>query len=60
MTSSYQRQCGGGIPTINVLLQMVCAFIGMLCRYTTCIMRSSLCYWSAVDCDGRATVVEVG
>jgi hypothetical protein len=33
-------------------------------RVTTCIMRifrrDSLCYWSAVDCDGRATVVEVG
>jgi hypothetical protein len=29
-------------------------------RVTTCIMRNSCCYWSAVDCDGWATVVEVG
>jgi hypothetical protein len=52
--------CGGGIPTFNVCMQMVCTF----CKYTTCIMRSfkrcSRCYWSAVDCDGRATVVQVG
>jgi hypothetical protein len=56
--------CGGGIPTINIRLQMVCTFIGTLCKYTTRIMRSlkrcTRCYWSAVDCDGRATVVEVG
>jgi hypothetical protein len=43
---------------------MVCTFIGTHCKHTTCIMRSlrrsSWCYWSAVDCDGRATVVEVG
>jgi hypothetical protein len=48
-----------GVPTINVLLQMVCTFIGTLCKYTTCVMRclrrSSWCYWSAVDCDSRAT-----
>jgi hypothetical protein len=33
-------------------------------RVTSCIMRSlrrnPWCYWSAVDCDVRATVVEVG
>jgi hypothetical protein len=29
------------------------------CKYTTCIMRSSWCYWSAVGCDSRFTVVEV-
>jgi hypothetical protein len=56
--------CGGGIPTINVRMQMVCTFIGTFCKYTTCIMRSlkrcSWGYWSAVDCDGRATVVQVG
>jgi hypothetical protein len=38
---------------------MVCTFIGTLCKYTICIMRSlkrcSRCYWSEVDCDGRAT-----
>jgi hypothetical protein len=43
---------------------MVCTFIDTLCKYATCIMRSlrrsSWCYWSAVDWDGRATVVEVG
>jgi hypothetical protein len=43
---------------------MVCTFIDTLCKYTTCIMRClrrcSPCYWSAVDCDGQATVVEVG
>jgi hypothetical protein len=33
---------------------MVCTFIDTLCNYTTCIMRSSRCYWSTVDCDGRA------
>jgi hypothetical protein len=48
-----------GIPTINTRLQMVCTFIGTLCKYTTRIMRSlrrsSRCYWSAVDCDGWAT-----
>jgi hypothetical protein len=48
-------RCGGGIPTINTWLQMICTFIGMLCKYTICIMRSSWCSWSAVDCDGRAT-----
>jgi hypothetical protein len=57
--------CGGGIPTqLILLLQMVCTFIGTFCKYTTCIMRSlkrcSWCYWSVVDCDGRATVVQVG
>jgi hypothetical protein len=40
---------------------MVCTFIGTLCKYATCIMRSlkrsSRCYWSAVDCDGRATCI---
>jgi hypothetical protein len=40
------------------------SFIDMLGKYTTCIMRSlrrsSRCYWSAVDGDNRATVVEVG
>jgi hypothetical protein len=40
------------------------AFLLTHCKYTTRIMlslrRSSWCYWSAVDCDGRATVVEVG
>jgi hypothetical protein len=51
--------------TINTRLQMVCTFIGTHCNYTTCIMRSlkriSRCYWSAVDCVGRATcIVEVG
>jgi hypothetical protein len=54
----------GGIPTINVRMQMVCTFICTLCKYTTCIMRSlkrcSHCYWSAVDCDDRATVVQFG
>jgi hypothetical protein len=48
-----------GVATINARLQIVCTFIDTLCRYTTCIMRSlrrsSLCYWSAVDCDGLAT-----
>jgi hypothetical protein len=43
---------------------MACTFIDTLCKYKTCVMRSmrqsSWCYWSAVDCDGRATVVEVG
>jgi hypothetical protein len=34
---------------------MVCSFIDTLRKYTTCIMRSSWCYWSAVNCDGRAT-----
>jgi hypothetical protein len=38
---------------------MVCTFIDTLCKYTTCVMRClrrcSRCYWSAVDCDGRAT-----
>jgi hypothetical protein len=33
-------------------------------RVTTRLMqslrRSSCCYWSAVDCEGRATTVEVG
>jgi hypothetical protein len=55
---------GVGITTINVRLQMVCTCIDTLCKYTTCIMRClkrcSWCYWSAVGCDGRATVVEVG
>jgi hypothetical protein len=62
----YKVTCvgGGGIPTINTRLLMVCIFIGMFCKHTTRIMRSlrrsSRCYWSAVDCNGRATVVEVG
>jgi hypothetical protein len=34
---------------------MVCTFIDTLCKYTTRIMRSSRCYWSAVGCGGRAT-----
>jgi hypothetical protein len=38
---------------------MVRTFIGTFCKYTTCIMRSlrrnPRCYWSVVDCDGRAT-----
>jgi hypothetical protein len=59
-TSTSNRYTGvGGIPTINVGIQMVCTFIDTFCNYTTCIMRSlrrsSRCYWSAVDCDGRAT-----
>jgi hypothetical protein len=34
---------GGGVPlTINVRLQMVCTFIGTLCKYATCTMQSSL------------------
>jgi hypothetical protein len=45
-------------------LHMVCSFITTHCEYITCIMRSlrrsSCCYWSAVACDGRAAVVEVG
>jgi hypothetical protein len=61
---SHSISIVGGIPTINTTLQMVCTFIDTLCKYTTCIMRSfkwcSRCYWSAVDCDRRATVVEVG
>jgi hypothetical protein len=32
--------CGGGIPTINVHMQMVCTFIGTFCKYTTCVMGS--------------------
>jgi hypothetical protein len=32
---------GGGYPTLNARLQMVCTFIDTLCKYTTCIMRSS-------------------
>jgi hypothetical protein len=55
----HQFVGGGVIPTINTRLQMVCTFIGTFCKYTTHIMRSwkrcSRCYWSAVDCDGRAT-----
>jgi hypothetical protein len=47
--------CGGGIPSINTRLQMVFTFIGTFCKYTTCIMRSSWCCWSAVGCGGRAT-----
>jgi hypothetical protein len=43
---------------------MVCSFIDTQSIYTTCIKqslrRSSWCYWSAVDCDGRAIVIEVG
>jgi hypothetical protein len=39
--------------------QMVCTFIAMHCKYTTCIMRSlrwsSCCYWLAVDCGGWVT-----
>jgi hypothetical protein len=27
------RRCGGGIPTINVRMQMVCTFIGTFCKY---------------------------
>jgi hypothetical protein len=54
----FQMLCGG-IPTINTPLQMVCTFIDTICKYTTCIMwslrRSFWCYWSAVDCGGRAT-----
>jgi hypothetical protein len=34
---------------------MVCTFIDTLCKYTTCIIRTSWCYWSAVDCEDRAT-----
>jgi hypothetical protein len=53
-----------GVTTINTRLRIVCTCIGTLCKYTTRIMRSlrrsSRCYWSAVDCDGRATVVQVG
>jgi hypothetical protein len=53
-----------GVTTINTRLQMVCTFIDKLSKYTTCIMRSlrrsSWCYWSAVGCDARATVGEVG
>jgi hypothetical protein len=30
-------------------------FIDTLCKYTTRIMRSSWCYWSAFGCGGRAT-----
>jgi hypothetical protein len=45
---------------MNTRLQMVCSFIDKFCKYTTRIMRSSRCYWSAVGCDGWATVVEVG
>jgi hypothetical protein len=60
-SSSYMFICCcGGIPTISTRLQMVYIFIDALCNYITCIMRSSWCYWSAVDCDDRATVVEVG
>jgi hypothetical protein len=33
----------GGVTTINVRLQMVCSFIGTLCKYTTRIMRSLRC-----------------
>jgi hypothetical protein len=43
---------------------MICTFIDTFCKYTTRVMRSlkrsSRCYWSAADCDGLATVVEVG
>jgi hypothetical protein len=43
---------------------MVCTFICTFCKKTTCITWSlkqcSRCYWSAIDCDGRATVVQVG
>jgi hypothetical protein len=51
---------GGVYPhTIDARLQMVCTFIGTFCKYTTRVMRSlkqcSRCYWSAVDCGGRAT-----
>jgi hypothetical protein len=60
----YTWCCGGGIPSLNVRMQMVCTLIGTFCKYATCIMRSlkrcSRCYWSAVDFDGRATVVQVG
>jgi hypothetical protein len=52
------------IATNNALLQIVCTFIDTHSKYTTCIVRSlrrsSCCCWSAVDCDRRATVVEVG
>jgi hypothetical protein len=53
-----------GVATINVRFQMLCTFIDTHCKYITCIMwslrRSSWCYWSAFNCDGRATVAEVG
>jgi hypothetical protein len=48
-----------GVTTVNTRSQMVCTFIDTHCNYTTCSMwslrRSSRSYWSAVDCDGRAT-----
>jgi hypothetical protein len=54
----------GIVTTSNTRSQMVCAFIDTHCNYTPCIMRSlrrsSWCYWWAVECDGRVTVVEVG
>jgi hypothetical protein len=56
-TFIWQLSCG--VITNNTRLQMVCSFIDTLGKYTTSIMRSlrrsSCCYWSAVDCDGRAT-----
>jgi hypothetical protein len=67
-----ENYCGGAfsdyqqaqVTTINTPLQMVCSFIGTHCKYTTCNMQSlrwsPWCHWLAVDCDGRATVVEVG
>jgi hypothetical protein len=55
---------GVGATANYARLQMLRSFIATLGRYATCIMRSlrrsSRCYWSAVDCDGQATVVEVG
>jgi hypothetical protein len=61
-----------GLRTCSRQYQDICisacggvAFFGFEeARVTTCIMRSLRwnlwCYWSAVDCDGRTTVVEVG
>jgi hypothetical protein len=46
--ASNQLRC-----TVSAM-QFAC-LCGTLCKYTTCIMRSSRCYWSAVGCDGWAT-----
>jgi hypothetical protein len=61
-TAIKKPMCGGVSP--QLILGCRWYALDTLCKYTIRIMwslkQSSRCYWLAVCCNGRATVVEVG
>jgi hypothetical protein len=57
---AFVNMCGGYPLTINTRCRRYALLLTRSVNTQLALCGAPWCYWSVVDCDGRATVVEVG